>query len=501
MSLSSLFFIFFFLPIFLLLNFFIEKKRKNIFYVIISFIFYFAGAGSYLTLLIISIIVNYILGLLIDIGLKKKKKIVSMIFFFLGLIYNIGLLFFFKYIGFFLNSVNQIFNLSSNELLYKGPESFPVGISFFTFIGLSYLIDVYRESSKANRNIFEFSLYMSFFPKIMMGPITLYNKFSSQLSNNAERKTDYYKGIKRFIIGLGKKVLIADSVSKVAIPIFKISIAEQTFALAWIGAISYTLQIYFDFSGYSDMVIGLGNMLGFDIPENFNYPYVSKSIKDFWKRWHMTLAAWLQAYLFLPIAYLVMRKIKKDRFFFIKTENFAYYTGAFFTMLICGLWHGANWTFIVWGIYYGIILIVEHGLIGKFLKKKTKKTFRITYSLFLIIIGWVIFRSSSLSYALGYISAMFGFGTGKGIVFYPELYLNNESLFFIFVGALGSLPLIPNLIKRYNKFSLSYKQGIYQALFNTIYTYSEAVLLIILFILSTITIVTSTYNPFIYAKF
>ncbi len=499
MPFSSLTFIFFFLPVFLLIKFFIDKSKRNGFYLISGFLFYFASAGAYLSLLITSIIVNYLLGLLIDFGLKKKK-ILSKLFFLLGLSFNLGLLFYFKYYNFFINNINSLFEISP-AVKSISPDSFPIGISFFTFLGLSYIIDVYRKTSKINKNILELGLYISFFPKILMGPITLYNSFSPQLNCNAERKTNYYEGIKRFIIGLGKKVLIADSISKLVEPIFNIPANDLTFSLSWIGAISYTLQIYFDFSGYSDMAIGLGKILGFEIPENFNYPYVSKSIKEFWKRWHITLAAWLQIYLFLPIAYLVMRKIKGDRIFFIKTENFAYFTGAFFTMLLCGLWHGANWTFIVWGAYYGIILIVEHGLIGKFLKKRVKKTFRIAYSLLLIIIGWVIFRSESLPYAFEYISAMFGIGTGDGIIYYPELYLNRETIFFIIIGISGSIPLIPTITEKYSKLSLSYKKGFYQKRFNNIYNYSKDLALFLIFLLSIITITASTYNPFIYAGF
>jgi alginate O-acetyltransferase complex protein AlgI len=334
---------------------------------------------------------------------------------------------------------------------------------------------------------------MSFFPKIMMGPITLYSKFSPQLKSDFERKPDYYNGITRFVVGLGKKVLIADSVGKISDKIFAIPSTELTSILTWLGAITYALQIYFDFSGYSDMAIGIGKILGFEIPENFNYPYVSESIKDFWKRWHITLANWLQTYLFLPVAYLVMRKIKKDKFLFIKVENIAYYTGAFITMLLCGLWHGANWTFVIWGIYYGLILIAEHAFLGKILRKKLNKRIRVLYSIIIILIGWVIFRSPDISYASEFIKAMFGFGSGENTIYYPELYLNGESFFIIITGILASFPIISFFKKKHS--------NIIYSKYNFVFEYTKDIILLTLFTLSILAITAGSHNPFIYAEF
>jgi alginate O-acetyltransferase complex protein AlgI len=366
-------------------------------------------------------------------------------------------------------------------------------------------VDVYRKTLPAEKNLLNFALYISLFPKLVTGPITLYQNFASQIPFKREISIDDFSyGVKRFIIGLGKKVLIADGVAKTATQVFAIPAEQQTAGLAWLGIICYTLQIYFDFSGYSDMAIGLGRMLGFKIPENFNYPYISKSIKEFWTRWHISLAMWLRNYLFLPMAYSVSRKIKKDKIFFIKAEGWAYYTGTFFTFLLCGIWHGANWTFFVWGGYYGVLLILEQAGMRKFVKKKLWWPGQLLFCQLLVMIGWVFFRSPDLGYAFTYLRAMFGFGMGDGVMHYLDLYLNSEIVFFIIIGILGSLPIFPALKSWSEKKEELLKQkkgGLLPRLWNTGYSILNSVFLTFILLASAVVLAGGTYQAFIYFRF
>ncbi len=496
MEFSSLFFIFLFFPVFIFLFFILKKESHNSFLLIVSFIFYYLGEGRFLLVLLLSIIVNYILGLCIQ---KSNSKKISKYIFILGIVFNVGLLILFKYTNFLVNNINVLFTNLGLKSLYVSHIHLPIGISFFTFFSISYIVDVYRKTSSAEKNPLNFALYISFFPKLITGPITLYHKISSQILKRNITIDGFSYGVKRFIIGLGKKILIADTLAPVVNQIFSIPSSSQTVGLAWLGIICYTLQIYFDFSGYTDMAIGIGRMLGFKFVENFNYPYFSKSIKDFWRRWHISLANWLQTYLFLPIAYKVMRKIKSDRFINIKVENWAYYIGAFFTMLLCGIWHGASWTFVFWGAYYGIFLVIEHAGLGKFIKS-LYKPFRILYAQMIIMIGWVFFRSENMAYAFDYLKAMFGFGKGNGVEYYTALYLNPEVKLFIIIGILGSFPLFPKLKSLYEKLNLKYgttSKSILNSGYSILYTFY----LIFVFVLSSMSLALGTYNPFIYFRF
>ncbi|MCK4762654.1 MAG: MBOAT family protein [Candidatus Aminicenantes bacterium] len=483
MEFSSLLFLFLFLPIFLLFFFLLKKEAHNSFLVMVSLFFYAWGEGKYIIILLVSILINYVLALTID---RRQSKKTAKLLFILGLAFNVGLLVVFKYANFIAANLNISIS--------KSPIHLPIGISFYTFLAISYLVDVYRKTQPAAKNPVDFALYISLFPKLITGPITLYHDFAAQISQKRELALDdFSEGVKRFILGLGKKVLIADTLAKTANQVFDIPAAQQTAGLAWLGIICYTLQIYFDFSGYSDMAIGLGRMLGFKIPENFNYPYISKNIKEFWTRWHITLANWLRDYLFLPMAYAVSRKIKKDRVLKIKAEGWAYYIATFFTFLLCGIWHGANWTFFVWGGYYGILLVIEQAGMRKFLKKKLPSPLRLLFCQLLVIIGWVFFRSPDLGYAFTYLSSMFGFGTGDGLVHYPALYFNMEVLFFISIGIVGSFPLFPKLKARYEK-----KKGR-----GWLWGYSILSTLYLTFVLlaSTMVLASGTYTPFIYFRF
>jgi len=494
MEFSSLVFLFVFLPVFLLLFFFLKKEAHNSFLLIASLVFYTWGEGEFLFLLLLSIVVNYLLGLLVD---KIEQKAARKFIFILAVIFNLGLLIYFKYTLFILDNLNMpgVFGLIH----------LPIGISFFTFQALSFIIDIYRKTTSMDKNPLDFALYMALFPKLITGPITPYHNLKKQIQNQQRKINleDLSEGIKRFIIGLGKKVLIANSLAVPANGIFAIPAADQTAGLAWLGIICYTLQIYFDFSGYTDMAVGIGRMCGFTFLENFNYPYIAKSIKEFWRRWHISLAKWLRDYLFLPIAYSVSRKIKEPRLLGIKAENWAYFIGAFFTFLLCGIWHGADWTFFVWGGYYGLLLVIEHAGLGKWMRRRWKPL-QLVYCQLLVIIGWVFFRSESLGYAFSYLKAMSGFGAGDSIRYYPALYLNWEVLFFLVLGLIGVFPVFPKLKKWQQRLKTKWEKQeikIQQRLLNTGYIIVYNFYLTVVLLTSVMVMAGGTYNPFIYFRF
>lgn len=498
MEFNSLFFIFLFLPAILLLNFFIKERWKNIFLLAISLFFYYFGEGNYLFVLLFSIIFNYYAGSLIE---KKRGSSTGKALLLSGIGFNILLLIYYKYSFFILRNLESVFGTTLNGEGFLPEAGLPVGISFYTFVAISYLVDIYRGSAPCYKSGVDFALYFSLFPKIATGPITFHHKFRDQVLKKGGIKDNFEPGIKRFVYGLGKKVLLADPIAVLVNRIFEIPAESLGFSLAWIGVIAFTLQIYLDFSGYTDMAVGIGHMLGFNIPENFNYPYVSRSIKDFWKRWHITLSKWLQFYIFLPIAYGVMRKVRGDRFMKIRVENLAYFIASFLTMALCGLWHGAEWTFVLWGLFHGIILIIEHLFLGKFLKRNLPKSFRILYAQVMIIFGWAIFRSADLSQAKGFIKAMTGFGGDNVAGYYPGLFLNPEILFILSIGIFISFPVIPWLKNKLSGFkpladgpvflrSLGYAVGFLELLFFTG-----------IFVLGIMAIIGGAYAPFIYFRF
>ncbi len=483
MEFSSLIFLFLFLPIFLLCFFSLRNQAHNSFLVMVSLFFYAWGEGKYLLLLLVSILVNYFLAIWIY---RVRTMRFSKLLFILGLTFNLGLLLVFKYANFIAANLGIP--------IPEQPIHLPIGISFYTFLALSYLVDVYRKTLPPEKEPLKFALYISLFPKLVTGPITLYHDFAPQLRQREISLEDFSYGVRRFIIGLGKKVLIADTLARTANQVFDIPASQQTAGLVWLGLICYTLQIYFDFSGYSDMAIGLGRMLGFKILENFNYPYLARSIREFWTRWHISLAKWLRDYLFLPIAYAVSRRIKKDRLLGIKAEDWAYFSGAFFTFLLCGIWHGADWTFFFWGGYYGILLVIEHAGLRKLVKKRLWSPLQLLYCQLLVMIGWVFFRSPNLGYAFSFLKALFGFGTGDGTVHYPALYLDAEVMFFIIIGILGSVPLFPKLKSWYDK-----KAG--QRIWVFAYSLLNTLYLTFVLLASTTALASGTYQPFIYFRF
>ena len=365
-------------------------------------------------------------------------------------------------------------SLLFNKELFAYDIALPIGISFYTFSIMSYIIDVYRGEAKVQKNILNVALFVTLFPKLVQGPIVKYGDIEDELVNRKHESKDFTQGVIRFVIGLSKKVIISNYVAIIADNCF--SSEELSVSLAWLGAIAYTLQIYFDFSGYSDMAIGLGKMFGFHFTENFNYPYVAGSITEFWRRWHITLSTWFKNYVYIPLG---GNRVKKPRLIF----------NLLVVWLLTGIWHGANWTFIIWGLLYFVLLVIEK-LTGLHKKEKFTKTIGHVYTLFFVIIGWVFFRAENLQAAISYLGKMFGIGA-TGIIDLAFLEYIRQGIFVIIIGIIASFPVmkaIQNLIakKKINKKNVSIIQSLG---------------LCIIFILSIAICVSSTYSPFIYFNF
>ncbi len=469
MLFASNIFLFLFLPIVLFIYFVLMRTRtmKNIFLLIASLVFYAYGEPKFVLIMLMSILVNYIIGLLINKFNKKKNKNISKVVLTLGILYNLLILFKYKYLLFVLNNLNIIFkaNLQIPEILL------PIGISFFTFQILSYIIDVYREKVKVQKNIFNLGLYIALFPQLIAGPIVRYETVQDQIQNRKENVEDFAYGIQRFIKGLGKKVIISNTMAVIADYVFAqtMDIASVSCALVWIGAIAYTFQIFFDFSGYSDMAIGLGKMFGFTFEENFNYPYISKSISEFWRRWHISLGTWFRDYVYIPLG---GSRCSKKRLIF----NLAV------VWILTGVWHGANWTFIIWGVLYFILITIEK--LTNFEKRLDNKykILRNIYTMILVILGWVIFRAENIGYAGQYILRMF---TPINLFDYKFVEFVIENIVIFIVAIILSTPLL-------QKFSN-------KKIFNNV-VLKNSILFIIL-IISVSYIAKGVYNPFIYFNF
>ena len=399
-----------------------------------------------------SIFVNYICGIIIENTKFKYKTNATIPVFFnrinaallASIVFNLFLLGVFKYYNFGLENGKYFLGLLG--INYKILDSFPsivlpLGISFYTFQSMSYTIDVYRGNTKTARNIIDFACYVTMFPQLIAGPIVRYKDISKQIVSRNIKLSNIQEGIERFIIGLSKKVLIANSLALTVDLIFSIQLDLLTFQLAWIGTICYTLQIYFDFSGYSDMAIGIGKMLGFSFPENFNYPYISSSIREFWRRWHISLSTWFKDYLYIPLG--------GNRKSTLRT-----YLNLWMVFILCGLWHGASWNFIFWGAYHGAFLIIERLGFESFLKDRTK-IIQHFYALIVIMCGWVFFRSENMSYALSYLFIMINpFKTVSKEAFAASAYLRSDILVAICFGIVFSTPITSKIYKVFENISI-----------------------------------------------
>ena len=472
MLFSSLTFLFIILPLICMLYFLIKNRMyKNTILLIFSLVFYAWGEPKYIFLMIATILIAYIFGRLINHFEIKKNKKAKKISFITSIILIIGSLVFFKYTNFIIGNINSLFkvNIGVKNIIL------PIGISFYTFQILSYVIDLYRKKIKVQKNILNLALYVALFPQLIAGPIVRYETVEDELQNRKESFENFSDGLKRFIMGLGKKVIISNNVAILADFVFDNALTysnEMGSAIIWLGAIAYTLQIYFDFSGYSDMAIGLGRMFGFHFLENFNYPYISKSITDFWRRWHISLSSWFRDYIYIPLG---GNRVKKIRHIF----------NIFVVWALTGLWHGAAWNFILWGVYFGIILVVEKFLLSKLLNK-LPKIIQWIYALLFIIIGWIIFRANSLSDIWFFITKLFNF---SGTDFISLLSINNFSLSIIYmiIGIIFMFPIYPKIKEKFEN--------------KTWFQWIEIMFCIGLLLVCILYLTSSSYNPFIYFRF
>lgn len=463
MVFSSISFIFFFLVLVLLLYFLVPFKAKNIVLLIFSLIFYAWGEPIYITLMIFSSIVDFTVGRFIEKYFHDKNK--KKLFLILSIVINLSLLGFFKYSDFLIETINSIFNISI-PLLKLG---LPIGISFYTFQTMSYSIDVYRGEVKAEHNFLAFMTYVSMFPQLIAGPIVRYETVSQELHERTINLEKVSSGFMRFLRGLFKKVLIANSIGFLFTTISTLD--NMSIMTAWLGILAYTFQIYFDFSGYNDMAIGMGKMFGFTYLENFNYPYIAKSITDFWRRWHISLSSFFKDYLYIPLGGSRVSKIINIRNIFI-------------VWLLTGLWHGAAFNFILWGIYYGVILILEKFILKKYIEK-LPDFFKHFYTLILVIIGWVIFAFDDITMLGNYFNNMFNifsYPLFDSMFFY---YLKNYFVILV-IATLFSTPIYNLIVKKVN---MRYQYII------------GFIIYLVLFLITIASLVSDTYNPFLYFRF
>lgn len=471
MVFSSSIFLFIFLPLVLFFYFIVRAELRNFVLLTFSLLFYAWGEPRFVFLMLFSILLNYCFGLLVHYYDKRKNMKVT--FLIMAVVGNILLLSYFKYISFFTDILNQTLHLS----IQIEPIPLPIGISFYTFQAMSYVIDIYRKDGEVQKNPLNLALYISIFPQLIAGPIVRYNIVAEQIKTRIHSFERFAEGIQIFIIGLAKKMLIANQVGFVADKIFALPPSEISVGTAWIGIIAYTLQIYFDFSGYSDMAIGLGKMFGFDFPENFRYPYISKSISEFWRRWHITLGSWFRDYVYIPLGGNRVSKLANFRNLFIVWG-------------LTGLWHGASWTFIAWGLYYGCIIALEKAGLEKLLKKLWWP-FQHMYVLVIVMIGWVFFRADNFTYSFNYLKTMFGLEHQPLTDASTMLYIHEYGVIFV-IAIVAATPILKHLT---NVLELVPKVHMFSIQF------VRPVLLLTLFMMSIMYLVNSTYNPFIYFRF
>lgn len=473
MLFSSISFLFYFLPMVLLLYYLLwfSKPLKNTVLLVASLFFYAWGEPWFVGIMILSIVMNYVFGILVDKYREKRKRVKGIL---IGMcVYNLGMLFVFKYLTFILRHLNEYkedFVIVPNIML-------PIGISFFTFQAISYVVDVYQKKGKVQKNPFNVGLYIAFFPQLIAGPIVRYNVIAEQIHARKETWGKFSVGVCRFIVGLSKKILISNNMAIVTDQIFVLSgQGNMAVSLAWLGSIAYTLQIYFDFSGYSDMAIGLGLMFGFKFEENFNYPYISKSISEFWRRWHISLGSWFKDYVYFPMG--GSRVTNKDKM----VKNL------FVVWLLTGIWHGAEWTFVVWGMLHFACIVGEKFI--NFEKWEGNNWLKTGYVLFVVNIGWVIFRAPNLKEAGHYLGAMFGFIDHALWSDYTFMFLKEYGIFFL-IGIIFSMPIGRRINKRLAE---KPKGG------KIVEAFYPVVILLLFFICITY-LVKGTYNPFIYFNF
>lgn len=470
MVFSSAFFLFSFLPIVLFLYFVVPRRLKNLILLIASVFFYTWGEDKIVAVMLLSAVVDFSCGLMIEKGYRKTGL-------YLSIATNLSFLLFFKYFNFTFDNFNYLLScvgLESSALQNLPQIALPIGISFYTFQTLSYTIDVYRGQVKANHNFINFATYVTMFPQLVAGPIVRYADINEQLENKDLSVDSFVIGIERFIIGLAKKVLVANTFASIADSIFALNIDQVSTFYAWVGIIAYAFQIYFDFSGYSDMAIGLGRMFGFTFLENFNYPYISKSIREFWRRWHISLSTWFRDYLYIPLGGSRLGERRT-------------YINLFIVFFVTGLWHGASWNFVFWGLFHGVFLVIERVGFDKVLKGLWSPVQHL-YTLVVVLVGWVFFRVETLGDGVAYVQKMFWFSAGDAATnsYLSFFHINGYIILFTLIAIIGSTPIYQKINEKVTTPALA---G------------ARLLVLLLLFSLSIIYLGADSYNPFIYFRF
>ena len=483
MVFSSTIFLFLFLPVVLALAIPLRPVwAQNAFLLAASLLFYAWGESYYIGAMLICMGINYVFSLALAAleGRPTARKWALG----LAIACNLGVLIFYKYTDFIIAAANWALAPLLGITIAARHVHLPLGVSFFTFHAISYVVDVYRGHAKAERNPLNMALYIALFPQLVAGPIVRFRDIAERIRSRRVSLRGFSEGVERFVIGLAKKTIIANPLGAVADQIFSLPPDALNFSLAWLGAVAYTFQIYFDFSGYSDMAIGLGKMLGFRFPENFNYPYISRSIKEFWRRWHITLSSWFRDYLYIPLG-----GSKKGPW-----RTYANLVTVFF---LCGLWHGASWTFVAWGLYHGFFLVLERAwpkVMGPLAASWTGRL----YALPVVVVGWVIFRADNAGLAAAMLGAMAGFGAGDGLEHNVWILMTPSKWLLLALGALCSTPFWKSLKNLHRRWPLDSRGAIWArgAILAGRYAY-----LMILLIISAGALALGAYNPFIYFRF
>ena len=461
MLFSSIPFLYYFLPAVLIVYFLVPKALKNTVLLISSLVFYAWGEPKYVFLMIATICLFYFCGIAIG---KSQTQKMKKLWLTVSVVISLALLAIFKYADFFIESVNSVTGLNMSLLRL----ALPIGISFYTFQCLSYTIDVYRGNAKVQRNIISFGAYVSLFPQLIAGPIVRYVDVARELDSRTHSLEDFSLGLRRFLIGLGKKILIANQLGELT-EIFRQS-GEKSVVFYWMYAIAFALHIYFDFSGYSDMAIGLGRIFGFKFIENFNYPYLSRSIAEFWRRWHMSLGSWFRDYVYIPLG---GNRVKRSRWVF----------NTLVVWMLTGLWHGAAWNFVLWGLLYAAFLLIEKWVPAL---QKLPSVFRRAYVLLVVILGFVLFNATDLYQAMSDIGGMFGFGNVPFVNTETLYYLRSYGVLFV-VALIGATPLVKTVANKVSQ--------------KTIGAVLEPVIMLLLLVLCTAYLVDGSFNPFLYFRF
>ncbi len=482
MLFSSPIFLYVFLPVLLGLYALAPPKYRNLVLLIASLLFYAWGEGAYVVLMMAIIAVNYGLGRRVEMlaGRNRAKITVAV-----AVILNLGLLIAFKYSNFLVDQLNVLLSLFRARPIKLEPVHLPLGISFFTFHAISYVVDIYRQKTRGAKPL-DFALYMTLFPHSIAGPIVRYGDIAGQITRRVITTAGFAEGIRRFIIGLAKKMLVANTVGATASVIFALPGHELNFSLAWLGVVCYTLQIYFDFSGYSDMAIGLAKLFGIDFLENFNYPYAAASITEFWRRWHISLSNWFRDYLYIPLG---GNRCGRARNYFNLVIVF----------FLCGLWHGASWTFAAWGLFHGAFLVLERMKAGRVLDSLWSPLKHL-YTLLVVAIGWVLFRADTMPQAAAFLKAMAGLGTGAGLEYHVGLYIDAQ-LVLALCRRCDRLVAGAATIRRGARQGDCAAPGLLRAVLNEGFALADAAGHSVLLLASAMLLAAGTHNPFIYFRF